>query len=110
MARSNAGAGLALTLTNAALIERTLGSNDAAAALLERALVEQTVPGGHRSVGWQKLMLALLRLEQGDGDAATELASQAHEVFADFGESRGLAALQRACKERRLTLPCDSTS
>jgi predicted ATPase len=105
MDRSGDGAGLALTITNAALVERELGDSNAAAALLERALSEQTVPGGHRSVGWQELMLALLRLEQGDEAAATELAGRAYDIFADFGESRGLAALQRACKELRLRLP-----
>jgi predicted ATPase/DNA-binding SARP family transcriptional activator len=102
--------GANMALQDACIVEIVLGDWEAAASAGAWALEVSDVPGAHRSIGWQQLTRAHVLCRLGDADGAAAAAQQAQLTFADIGDRRGLAALQRGCKDGAFTLPDDSTS
>jgi predicted ATPase/DNA-binding SARP family transcriptional activator len=103
MERSGDTVGLSLIANNATITELLLGNHAEATSHLERAIeIFERLPQ-HFS-GWQYLLLAHLRLVATDRSGSAAAARIAHQRFGDFGDERGMAALQSACKAGRVML------
>jgi len=88
---------------NAAVLEVVLGNHAAAIPLLERS-IEVSDRLGRQPSGWQHLLLAHLRLALDDRNGSEAAARVALERFEAFGDRRGIAALQSACKAGHVML------
>jgi predicted ATPase/DNA-binding SARP family transcriptional activator len=97
--------GLSVTSVNFAVAEVLLGDLKAALSWLDRALTVFPIPGGHRSLGWLHFLRAHLLLQLRDGEGSKASAAEAHKMFTQLGESRGLIAVQRICKEGLPNVP-----
>ena len=92
MKRNGDVAGVSFTTYNLAVIEVLAGDMPTARELLERPIVNTDMPGRHRAIGWQHLMLAQVRRQLGDRNAADESIGRATEIFTALEERAGLAA------------------
>jgi tetratricopeptide (TPR) repeat protein len=97
--------GVSVTSVNFAVAEVLLGDLRAALLWLDRALRVFPIPGGHRSLGWLHFLRAHLLLQLGDWEGSQASAAEARKMFTQLGESRGLIAVQRICKEGLPSLP-----
>jgi hypothetical protein len=98
-------AGISVASVNVAVAEVLLGDLRAALTWLDRALAAFPIPGGHRSLGWLHLLRAHVMRELGNADSFTRSSAAAEAMFRQLGEQRGLAAVQRICKEALPSLP-----
>jgi predicted ATPase/DNA-binding SARP family transcriptional activator len=98
-------AGISVASVNVAVAEVLLGDLRAALTWLDRALAAFPIPGGHRSLGWLHLLRAHVMRELGSADSFTRSSAAAEAMFRQLGEQRGLAAVQRICKEALPSLP-----
>jgi hypothetical protein len=98
-------AGVSVTSVNLGVAELLLADLPAALSWLDRALAVFPIPGGHRSLGWLHLLRAHVLRQLGDADGSMISAAAAQTVFSQLGERRGVAAVQRICKEGLPSLP-----
>jgi predicted ATPase/DNA-binding SARP family transcriptional activator len=98
-------AGVSVSRANLAVAELLLADLPGALTWLDRALAVFPIPGGHRSLGWLHLVRAHILLQLGDVDGSMSAAAAARTMFTRLGEQRGLAAVQRICKEGLPSLP-----
>lgn len=104
MERSGDTAGFTVAGINIAVTEILSGDLAAALSWLDRSLARFPIPGGHRSLGWLQLLRAYGLWQLGESDDAGAAIAAAQATFAGLGERRGLAAVQRICKEGFPTL------
>jgi predicted ATPase/DNA-binding SARP family transcriptional activator len=98
-------AGFSVASVNLGVAELLLADLPAALIWLDRALAVFPIPGGHRSLGWLYLLRAHVLGQLGDLEGSMISAAAAQTVFSQLGEQRGLAAVQRICKEGLPSLP-----
>jgi tetratricopeptide (TPR) repeat protein len=89
--RSGDRPGLCGALNNLAAIEIITGRHRQAVHTVERLLGLRAVPDLHRSIGWQRLLLAQLRERTGDSVGAEAALRAARAVFDRIGDRQGLA-------------------
>lgn len=100
MERTGDTPGTELASVNSATVEILLGDRAAGLICMKRSAAAPDIPGGHRAHAWMRLVEAHLLAELGRHEAATAALLEARKRFVSLGEERGLAAVQRACKER----------
>jgi tetratricopeptide (TPR) repeat protein len=98
-------AGFSVASVNLGIAELLLADLPAALIWLDRALAVFPIPGGHRSLGWLYLLRAHVLGQLGNLEGSMISAADAQTVFSQLGEQRGLAAVQRICKEGLPSLP-----
>jgi len=98
-------AGVSVISVNLGVAELLLADLPAALSWLDRALAVFPIPGGHRSLGWLHLLRAHVLRQLGDAEGSMISAVAAQTVFSQLGERRGVAAVQRICKEGLPSLP-----
>jgi predicted ATPase/DNA-binding SARP family transcriptional activator len=98
-------AGFSVASVNLGVAELLLADLPAALIWLDRALAVFPIPGGHRSLGWLHLLRAHVLEQLGDLEGSMISAAAAQTVFSQLGEQRGLAVVQRICKEGFPSLP-----
>ena len=95
--------GVALTLHDAALIEMIAGDTEHTLKYIGESLSFGHAVPVHVH-GWQLLLVATLRASLGGVDSSATAAGDALASFERVGDARGIRALQRACKEGRITM------
>jgi len=98
-------AGVSVSRVNLAVAELLLADLPGALTWLDRALAVFPIPGGHRSLGWLHFVRSHVLLQLGDVGGFMNSAAAARTMFTRLGEQRGLAAVQRICKEGLPSLP-----
>jgi predicted ATPase/DNA-binding SARP family transcriptional activator len=98
-------AGVSVSRVNLAVAELLLADLPGALTWLDRALAVFPIPGGHRSLGWLHFVRSHVLLQLGDVGGFMNSAAAARAMFTRLGEQRGLAAVQRICKEGLPSLP-----
>jgi len=98
-------AGISVASVNLGVAELLLADLPAALRWIDRALAVFPIPGGHRSLGWLHFVRADVRRQLGDWEGSQASAAEARRMFTQLGESRGLIAVQRICKEGLPNLP-----
>jgi predicted ATPase/DNA-binding SARP family transcriptional activator len=98
-------AGVSVSRVNLAVAELLLADLPGALTWLDRALEVFPIPGGHRSLGWLHFVRSHVLLQLGDVGGFMSSAAAARAMFTRLGEQRGLAAVQRICKEGLPSLP-----